>query len=576
MHFSIPLDPVNSTLKNAWKHYEEAKKTRKSIGLERYRPCINECKKDQTGEFKCTISDGGWKYTEKCQRFEDSDSIKIEKADLDILQELWDLLIDLITGNLANLTKRSVAAALAVGYLLGTGISSLISYFNSDQIKQLNEKQFFTTENDIIMSKSLRTIYSFQNQTANNIEKVSNAIHEVVLADSILERRIQINEIDAHRNAHIENNYKLMYLGIKTVKNILEQALHGKLSTEIALLIDVKSSYNKFERKAENNGYIVPANAFAHLFQMPTSYFFNKEDQTINLIVHIPLIRTEKAWTMQKYIGTTIPVSDHHGIVLKNDKDIIAYDDEKYITLKSEDLWKCPKIGTVHFCRDIISSVKPRSRMQDTCLGSIIEGNFHQLLEKCQDVRIKNLENEAKRISKNAWVLYSKEKSKIEITCMTKPTKEVPYAKKETRKIEINGFKKISMSQNCMGKFNDEDLWAETTLDSDNNVANYWLPRENDFLKSYPGIDEPKVMKVLEKLPKNIKSQPFSEILKNADEIDFNVKMKKKIDSQGIHNQALYGLGSSVWLIALILLIVYCVKTKKPNTNGTNGRSEII
>ena len=67
-----------------------------------------------------------------------------------------------------------------------------------------------------------------------------------------------------------------------------------------------------------------------------------------------------------------------------------------------------------------------------------------------------------------------------------------------------------------------------------------------------------------------------SEILKNADEIDFNVKMKKKIDSQGIHNQALYGLGSSFWLIALILLIVYCVKTKKPNTNGTNGRSEII
>ena len=55
-----------------------------------------------------------------------------------------------------------------------------------------------------------------------------------------------------------------------------------------------------------------------------------------------------------------------------------------------------------------------------------------------------------------------------------------------------------------MGKFNDEDLWAETTLDSDNNVANYWLPRENDFLKSYPGIDEPKVTKVLEKLPKNI------------------------------------------------------------------------
>ena len=426
------------------------------------------------------------------------------------------------------------------------------------------------------MSKSLRVIYSFQNDTANNIQKINNATEELILAESVTERRIQIHEIDDHRKAHVDTNYKSMYLGIKTVLTILEKALHGKLSTDIALVFDVKGAYNRFEKQAKRNGYQVPANAFAHIFQMPTSYFYNKEDNSINLIVHIPLMRDDKAFVMHKYIGTTIPITNHHGITLDSKEDIIAYSEEKYVTLKSEDLWKCPKIGTVHFCRDIISSVKPRSRMQDTCLGSIIEGNFHQLLEKCQDVRIKNLENEAKRISKNAWVLYSKEKSKIEITCMTKPTKEVPYAKKETREMEINGFKKISMSQNCMGKFNDEDLWAETTLDSDNNIANYWLQRENDSLKTYPGIDEPKVIKVLEKLPKNIKSQPFSEILKNADEIDFNVKMKKKIDSQGIHNQALYGLGSSVWLIALILLIVYCVKTKKPNTNGTNGRSEII
>ena len=78
--------------------------------------------------------------------------MKIERADLDILMELWNVLEDLITGNLARATERSVAVALAVFSLIGTGISSIINYFNSDQIKKLNQQRHLTTQNDIIMS----------------------------------------------------------------------------------------------------------------------------------------------------------------------------------------------------------------------------------------------------------------------------------------------------------------------------------------------------------------------------------------------------------------------------------------
>ena len=86
------------------------------------------------------------------------------------------------------------------------------------------------------MSKSLRVIYSFQNDTANNIQKINNATQELILAESVTERRIQIHEIDDHRKAHVDTNYKSMYLGIKTVLTILEKALHGKPSTDIALI----------------------------------------------------------------------------------------------------------------------------------------------------------------------------------------------------------------------------------------------------------------------------------------------------------------------------------------------------
>ena len=79
-------------------------------------------------------------------------------------------------------------------------------------------------------------------------------------------------------------------------------------------------------------------------------------------------------------------------------------------------------------------------------------------------------------------------------------------------------------------------LWAETIFDSDNNVSNYWLPRKNNFLENYPGIDEPTIMKALETLPKELESQPFGELLKNADQIDFNVKMSDSLNTQWYHN----------------------------------------
>ena len=112
---------------------------------------------------------------------------------------------------------------------------------------------------------------------------------------------------------------------------------------------------------------------------------------------------------MHEYVGTAIPINSQHGIILQNEEDIIAYNDEGYATLKSDDLWKCQKIATLHFCRDIISSVKPISQMKDTCFGTLKAGRYDELMDKCHDtLRITNLKDELKRISKNTFVIYSK------------------------------------------------------------------------------------------------------------------------------------------------------------------------
>ena len=136
--------------------------------------------------------------------------------------------------------------------------------------------------------------------------------------------------------------------------NVFETAMHGKLSTDIVLIYNLEEAYTKFISDAKEKGYFVPAGAFNHIFQLDTTFYVDKETNSINLIVHIPLMRQEKSLIMHKYVGTAIPINSQYGMILENNHDIIAYNDEEYVTLSSKELWKCQKLATVHFCRDII------------------------------------------------------------------------------------------------------------------------------------------------------------------------------------------------------------------------------
>ena len=204
LQITIPLNPLRDILNKATQHYEDGKK-RESIGLESYLPCENECKQNENGVFKChTKSSANWDaeqklYIEDCRRYENTDAMKLEKQDLDILSELWNVLIQLVTESPIGIDKRSLTALISIFSLIGTGITSLMAAYNSQQIGNLNKRAAISTQNDRIVSKSLRTIYNFGNATSENIDKITEATRTLYLAQTATERRIQLMEIDAHR-----------------------------------------------------------------------------------------------------------------------------------------------------------------------------------------------------------------------------------------------------------------------------------------------------------------------------------------------------------------------------------------
>ena len=116
-----------------------------------------------------------------------------------------------------------------------------------------------------------------------------------------------------------------------------------------------------------------------------------------------------------------------------------------------------------------------------------------------------------------------------------------------------------------MGDFNGELMYAENTFESDNNVASYWLPMENDFLKSYPisGLNEEKLLKSMEKVGKSSKSLPIGDLIKNADEIDLNNKIAAQIANQANHNYILYAITAFLFTYITVITIIFNKKENK-------------
>ena len=209
--------------------------------------------------------------------------------------------------------------------------------------------------------------------------------------------------------------------------------------------------------------------------------------------------------------------------------------------------------------------------MKEECLGALKKENYDHLMDKCHDISIQILKDEVKRISPNTFVIYAKEKSDLEIICLSET------GKREVREVPVKGFKKVSIEKNCMGKFNEEKLYSDSNFES-NNVASYWLPIEidfeNEFKKHNPGLDEEKILKSLQNMPKDAQHK-ISDLLKYAAEIDHNNAMIDHMANQRIHNTIFYIIGSIILAYVIYHFSRNCSCSNNAN-NTQNGAIHII
>ena len=123
LHIRLPYNQVNDSVNKANLKYEEALKNN-GTGIETYHPCENECKMDENGIYKCTTLDY-YKTEQECEPYSESDAMKMEKSNLEILNELMRVFLFLIKETVF-INKRSVMAIILIVALIWGGIAGIV------------------------------------------------------------------------------------------------------------------------------------------------------------------------------------------------------------------------------------------------------------------------------------------------------------------------------------------------------------------------------------------------------------------------------------------------------------------
>ena len=570
LNIQIPLAAIHNHIQNIRKEHEENKKKRgkTSFSKKSTKKCLDDCKPNNNGVFDCMVN-ASYKTREQCENYEDKELVKMENLEIEKLEHKCKSMMRNVALNNEQLQRKKRFAFTAIFTILGIGITSLIAGYNAIKIQELARKNQILEQNDFLFANSLETIFKHQTESNHNINALKNASHEIILFEEGQARRLQFLELDIVRSKHTNFNYKTADEALDVSNAIINSMFDGHLSNRIAEIHDIEGAHSNFVKKATKNGYTPAAGKYNQLFHMKTSYIIEQESLTVHLYVHIPLLRKGGVMQMVQYQPSQIPISDQYGMKILGHHDILAYDDEFFVSLHSNDLWKCQKLSTVHFCNSIINSLKPKSQMENNCLGALKLEKPNKIMENCRHKRLSPLKTDVKRINSHKYMIFSTKEDSVTIVCVNKYGKS--SAKNEF--IPANVHKELLLEDQCKGIMSDGSmLYPDINFDSEENYISFNLPFEKDNITQIlPGMTETKLDDAMAYLHEVQTDVDVTELHQFSKMIHKNLQFNSRMDNQSSFSNIVLVVAISGILQGLLFgAISYYILSKKINNVDTD------
>ena len=237
-------------------------------------------------------------------------------------------------------------------------------------------------------------------------DHLHNIDHQLANIRDVLQDFVNYNPVVLSTTA--QTMIKRLEDVIKRIENSVSQAqLHrlSPLTLSNEVLLSIQSHIVNF---AKQNSYKSFVTHISDLFQIETSFVFQPNNLTFNILLHVPLVKPEFLLTLNQYIPFPLSqdFSANHSLTpAVGSADIIAVGNLNTFKIVSQsDLTSCHRLGDTYFCkgRNVL-----QTKMGGTCLGAIFIKDLAGMKSFCK-FEITPLEEQVFQLSRNKWQVFSK------------------------------------------------------------------------------------------------------------------------------------------------------------------------
>ena len=200
------------------------------------------------------------------------------------------------------------------------------------------------------------------------------------------------------------------------IQATIQQAQNHKLSTELLSGETITKIYEFIQTTAKDRGLQPLIYTTSDLFQIEMSYFYQANDKTLNLFLHVPLVQPSNLLHFFQLVPFPISNNLNNNLTMipKLDKDLLAVGEKHQFQITSHaDLQACEKYGTTYLCQGRHTT---RTDLADTCLGAYYLEKWSVIPDLCQFQFIPAKEHVFK-MAANKWIVSSPAPFSTTISC---------------------------------------------------------------------------------------------------------------------------------------------------------------
>ena len=256
------------------------------------------------------------------------------------MSELEEIQEDLrsITGTLPTKSDRETRQ---IGLLFGIG-SAIFASKNYLSILRL-EKDRDIERNQI---KAITHILDIDKEHFKHLDIQSQTNRYLAM------QQLQFNPVLLESSAQ-NIVFRTLRIADKIMGAVQQLQVH-RLSTNLFRGSTIVAIFKEMQQKADKNNMELLINSPSDLFKVEVSYFYQPDTKTINMFVHIPMIKPAKLLKFFKFIkfpliqsgSTNFSMSPHM------DSELLAVgQNHQYKILSQADLVDCEQLGTTFLCK---------------------------------------------------------------------------------------------------------------------------------------------------------------------------------------------------------------------------------